>query len=355
MEKNYNTSDKTASEVCDSFTKGLFDNTVDESSPVEFTPLFYAAHTVHASYILPILQDYGADIDLPLSHLAEPAIAYVAKRSRFKTALALLQAGSNPLWKDIQGKNLLHICCKVDDAGADEHALYRLVEQLLAGGVDATEQDHTGFTPLHYAVSKQHGNNSSFIKLLIKAGANWEDRNGDRETAFALLCRAAYISPDALYMLNYFLLLWAVDVDQVEATGTTCLYSALEDTLGGHSPCSLSVALTLLDHGVDTGDLFERFLRRDGSGLICAILTVFGSTDHYSLEQMKNLIFEALESGNQGFERRVLRSCPRKFAEDFFHWYDDHFRAQRDTLREWRDSRESVRVLMADLALQLWG
>ncbi|RYP48885.1 hypothetical protein DL768_005309 [Monosporascus sp. mg162] len=122
--------------------QGISIDAVDTTSPVEFTPLLYAAHTVHAPYILPILQDYGANIDLPVSHLAEPAIAYVAKRSRFKTALALLQAGANPMWKDTQGKNLLHICCKADDAGADDHALYRLVGQLLAHGVDATE--HSG-------------------------------------------------------------------------------------------------------------------------------------------------------------------------------------------------------------------
>ncbi|RYP19600.1 hypothetical protein DL767_009610 [Monosporascus sp. MG133] len=319
--------------------QGISIDTVDMTSPVEFTPLFYAAHTVHASYILPILQDYGADIDLPVSHLAEPAIAYVAKRSRFKTALALLRAGANPMWKDTQGKNLLHICCKADDAGADDLALYHLVKELLARGVDATEQDHTGFAPLHYAVSKQHGGHNLSIILLVKAGANWADRNGDRETAFALLCRAAYTSLGASSMLQYLPVLWDIEINQMDTAGTTCLYSALEDALGGYSPHSLSVALTLLLHGTDPGDLFDRFLRRVGSDRICLLLTSFGSTDHYSLDHMKNLIFEARESGNQGFERRALRACPREFEEDFFHWYDDHFETQRDTLREQRESR----------------
>ncbi|RYO87592.1 hypothetical protein DL764_008840 [Monosporascus ibericus] len=229
--------------------QGIFIDNFDTSSLVEFTPLLYAAHAVHASYILPIPQDYGADIDLPVTS-CRARHCLCSQRSRFKTALALLQAGANPMWNDTQGKNLLHICCKADNAGAGGLALYRLVKQLLARGVDATEQDHTGFAPVNYAVSKQHGDN----------------------------------------------------------------------------------------HRTDPGDLCERFLPRDGSGRICTLLTAFGSTYHCSLEEMKSLIFEARESGNQGFERRLLHACPPKLEKEFFHWYDDHFRTQRDTLQEQRES-----------------
>ncbi|MEU7875068.1 hypothetical protein [Dactylosporangium sp. NPDC049140] len=82
---------------------------------------------------------------------------------------AVLDAGVDPRVRDPHGRTLLHLLPCVDWRPGWE----RLLERLLAGGLDVDDHDHAGLTPLYAAV--HDGGSPVLVRALIAAGATVDD------------------------------------------------------------------------------------------------------------------------------------------------------------------------------------
>lgn len=290
-----------------------------------------AAHSENADEMLPILQAYGADIDALVYERSEPLIAYVIREGRYQTAVSLLRAGANHMYEDHHQKTLLHLCCQADPSGTDPDDWYELINQLISMEVDATGVDDRGFTPLHYAVQRQHGWDIRPYSLLIEAGASIDkDTNNEGETVFALLCKAGYTSSQAVQRLDRVIARWKIDLEQEDDKKATCLYRALENSLHQlKDSLPMKVANTLLRHGASPDDHFEWFIKMPGSEALSNLLAYHGAMDGYSEANMEGLYDSALESGDQEFVSRVFDNWLDRYEGYADEWYYAWVRRKR--------------------------
>jgi ankyrin repeat protein len=79
---------------------------------------------------------------------------------------ALLDAGIDPRVLDARGRNLAHLLPWLFPA----ESRLRVLDRLVAAGLDIGAADRTGWTPLHYAVLR--GGSAALIRALLAAGAD---------------------------------------------------------------------------------------------------------------------------------------------------------------------------------------
>jgi ankyrin repeat protein len=87
----------------------------------------------------------------------------------------LLDAGSDPNARDLNGQTPLHLCMINDFFGS----IQKLLPVLLEGKADVNAQNHKGRTPLHNLVMKHSDREecAGMAKLLLDAGADALRRN----------------------------------------------------------------------------------------------------------------------------------------------------------------------------------
>ena len=92
---------------------------------------------------------------------------------------------------------------------AAKHGFDQIVQVLLAAGADISRQDekssaHSGDTPLHLAVWKDH---LTTVKILVSNGASLTAAKSNGETAFAIVFYSMiyHDNPNSLEIFKYFL------------------------------------------------------------------------------------------------------------------------------------------------------
>ncbi|GAA3195392.1 ankyrin repeat domain-containing protein [Dactylosporangium siamense] len=101
----------------------------------------------------------------PLVHLRMELLRYVMHGESAEVE-ALLDAGIDPRVLDARGRNLAHLLPWLFPADSR----LRVLDRLVAAGLDVGAVDRTGWTPLHYAVLR--GGSASLIRGLLTAGAD---------------------------------------------------------------------------------------------------------------------------------------------------------------------------------------
>ncbi|KAG0163615.1 palmitoyltransferase akr1 [Apophysomyces sp. BC1015] len=133
-------------------------NDVDEQGA---TPLHYAAignHDVCVKYLI----DRGAEVNTTAGELQATALHWAARKGHIAAVHRLIKEGADPLLKDGQGYNALHLAVHSSQA--------MLVLYLLCLGMDIDAADGVGgHTPLMWAA---YQGQALTVDLLIRFGAN---------------------------------------------------------------------------------------------------------------------------------------------------------------------------------------
>ncbi|MEV4516261.1 ankyrin repeat domain-containing protein [Dactylosporangium sp. NPDC049525] len=107
----------------------------------------------------------GVGLPTPLLQLRAGVLRHVM-HGESAAVEALLDAGLDPHVVDTRGRTLPHLLPWLFPAAAR----LRILDRLLAAGLDVNAPDRTRWTPLHYAVLR--GGSTSLIRALLAAGAD---------------------------------------------------------------------------------------------------------------------------------------------------------------------------------------
>ncbi|MEV4141146.1 ankyrin repeat domain-containing protein [Dactylosporangium sp. NPDC049742] len=107
----------------------------------------------------------GGWLPTPLLKLRSQLLEYVM-HGEATAVEALLDEGLDPRLLDAHGRTLVHLLPWLFPAGAR----LRVLDRLLAAGLDAGARDRLGRTPLHFAVRR--GASPTLIRALLAAGAD---------------------------------------------------------------------------------------------------------------------------------------------------------------------------------------
>eukprot|EP01038_Epipyxis_sp_PR26KG_P013927 gene13927-18677_t len=137
-------------------------------------PLHWAAWQGQVE-TLKILLDAGARLDVA-DNDGSTALSWAVRNGHTRTVRALLIAGADIEVTTKDGWTPLHYAAR-------RYADTKTVQVLLATGTNIEAKDKTGRTPLHHAVTEGL---IEVVKILINAGAKWDERDNRGETALDL-------------------------------------------------------------------------------------------------------------------------------------------------------------------------
>nr|QHX41565.1 transient receptor potential cation channel subfamily A member 1-like [Octopus vulgaris] len=163
----------------ESFMKALRQKDILEMTPLHRATLFNHGH------IIEFLISKGADLEIGDIYQRTPLLLAASKGSH-EAGNLLCRAGANPLAKDVNSRNVLHLAIK---GGA---VASKMVCSESYGNVHVTikqltnEKDAFGCTALHYA--SQEGRLAA-LNDLLRSGASINSKNNDRASPFHFAVR----------------------------------------------------------------------------------------------------------------------------------------------------------------------
>ena len=146
--------------------------TANITNHVGVTPLHYANESDDPE-IIQILLDAGVEIDKtdPDGHTA---LSIAVLKNNFEHVKLLYENGANISHKPRAGESILHLAALMGHFG--------LVLYLLQKGIDVNTTNDKGQTPMHTVVRLCENNISLTITMLVRNGANINQRDNENKT-----------------------------------------------------------------------------------------------------------------------------------------------------------------------------